>query len=79
MSTVTAPPNSRLEVALCDCCDQRPGTHMIIACGIETWVCDVCADGDREPEELPMHYNSAVNRDPLDWLSDDPTYGHELF
>jgi hypothetical protein len=50
MSTVYAPAESPHEVALCDCCDERPGTHMVIACGLEMWVCDVCSDGDREPE-----------------------------
>ena len=34
-------------VADCDACGKRPGTHTIIAFGIETWACDVCTG--REP------------------------------
>lgn len=55
-------------VALCDCCDRRPGNRMIIACGVETWICDVCsgvetesaagpvpsADADRQADKLPV-------------------------
>lgn len=32
------------EVANCDCCDLRPGTHTVYAGGIETWICDECSD-----------------------------------
>lgn len=32
------------EVADCDVCQFRPGTHSVIAAGIETWVCDKCSD-----------------------------------
>lgn len=42
MSTVYAPAEGPDEVALCDCCDTRPGTATLIVTGIETWVCDRC-------------------------------------
>lgn len=29
-------------VADCDACGKRPGTHTVVAFGIETWACDVC-------------------------------------
>jgi hypothetical protein len=32
------------DVADCDVCQFRPGTHTAIAAGIETWVCDKCSD-----------------------------------
>jgi hypothetical protein len=32
------------EVADCDVCQFRPGTHTVRAAGIETWVCDKCSD-----------------------------------
>lgn len=51
MSTIYAPAEKPLEVALCDCCDERPGTRMIVACGIETWVCDVCSGSEEDTEE----------------------------
>lgn len=54
MSTIYAGVQGQLEVALCDCCDQRPGTRMIVACGIETWVCDVCdVCSECEEEDVP--------------------------
>jgi len=39
-------PASHIEtnVALCDVCQVRPGTHAVRAAGIETWACDVCTD-----------------------------------
>ena len=52
MGTLYALSTDSSEVADCDCCGDRPGTHIVIACGIETWVCDRCADGDREPGEV---------------------------
>lgn len=32
------------EVADCDVCQFRPGTHTVFAAGCETWVCDKCSD-----------------------------------
>lgn len=49
MSTIyagTLKPHS--EVALCDCCDERPGTTMVAVNGIDTWVCDTCLDIEGE-------------------------------
>jgi hypothetical protein len=51
MSTVYTAPYSALEVALCDVCDERPGTAMLIVCGIETWVCDHCRGWESEEAE----------------------------
>jgi hypothetical protein len=31
-------------VALCDCCDQRPGVRTVFAAGCETWVCEPCSE-----------------------------------
>ena len=38
-------------VANCDCCDLRPGTHMVQAYGIETWACDECTSGSLAPRK----------------------------
>ena len=35
---------SNPDVADCDVCQFRPGTHTVHAAGIETWVCDKCSD-----------------------------------
>lgn len=35
---------SNPDVADCDVCQYRPGTHTVFAAGIETWVCDKCSD-----------------------------------
>lgn len=32
------------DVADCEACQRRPGTHTVFAAGIETWACDVCTD-----------------------------------
>jgi hypothetical protein len=32
------------EVADCDVCQYRPGTHTVVAAGCETWTCDKCSD-----------------------------------
>jgi len=32
------------DVARCDVCDENPGERTIFFAGIETWVCDECAD-----------------------------------
>jgi hypothetical protein len=36
--------------ANCDICDERPGTHTIIVCQTETWICDSCCGRDDEEE-----------------------------
>lgn len=41
---VTAAEADDDDVADCDVCQYRPGTHTAIAAGIETWVCDKCSD-----------------------------------
>lgn len=48
MSTVYALAESPHEVALCDICDERPGTVSLIVCGLETWVCDRCRGSEEE-------------------------------
>ena len=35
---------SNPEVADCDVCQYRPGTHTVRAAGVETWVCDKCTE-----------------------------------
>lgn len=32
------------DVALCDVCEQRPGTHSLMTAGSETWACDECSE-----------------------------------
>lgn len=29
--------------ALCDVCQKRPGTHSVMAAGVETWACEHCS------------------------------------
>lgn len=43
--------------AFCDVCDKRPGNRMVIVCGIETWVCDVCSGW--EPDEIDTRESEA--------------------
>lgn len=63
MSTVYTYSQSPHEVALCDCCDARPGTAMVIVCGIETWACDRCRGWDDEdPEESPAMLQQKADR-----------------
>jgi hypothetical protein len=38
------------ERAMCDCCQERPWKYQRWACGIETYVCWVCA-GEIEEEQ----------------------------
>jgi len=40
--------------ANCDCCDERPGTHTIIVCQIETWICDNCSDDEEELDKADI-------------------------
>jgi hypothetical protein len=47
VSATTHTENS--SVALCDCCDKRPGTARIFAFGIETWACDECRGVEPSP------------------------------
>lgn len=45
-------------VALCDCCDKRPGTRKVWPYGIETWACDECcgdAPDTTAQSEEPCH------------------------
>jgi hypothetical protein len=37
-------------VALCDCCDKRPGTRKVWPYGIETWACDECCGNAPEAQ-----------------------------
>jgi hypothetical protein len=32
------------DVADCDCCGVRPGTHEVVFAGMDTWICDECSD-----------------------------------
>lgn len=48
--TITAPIDEPFTVALCDCCNERPGTAMLIVCGIEAWVCDKCRGIEEDDE-----------------------------
>lgn len=41
---VTRANEPELEVADCDVCQCRPGTHTVFAAGTETWACDECTD-----------------------------------
>jgi hypothetical protein len=39
-------------VAHCDVCDRRPGNRMVMAYGIETWVCDICSCVEQESKNV---------------------------
>ena len=39
----TTEPQEREPAPTCDRCDERPATRTIIACGLETCVCDICS------------------------------------
>lgn len=36
--------NAPSDVADCDCCGVRPGTHEVVFAGMDTWICDECSD-----------------------------------
>ena len=62
---------SNPDVADCDVCQFRPGTHTAFAAGIETWVCDKCSD--IRSYMRPHHANAWQNRDADD--AGQPAYG----
>jgi hypothetical protein len=69
----TEPPK---RVALCDCCDERPGVRTVVAFGIETWVCDPCS-GETDPDpygemaeardEAKAERDSYTTQNSIDW------------
>lgn len=61
---------SNPDVADCDVCQFRPGTHTVGAAGIETWVCDKCSDIS---SFMRPHANAWQNRDADD--AGQPMYG----
>lgn len=42
-------------VALCDCCDKRPGTRTTWQFGMEAWACDECRGVEPEARIGPAH------------------------
>ena len=57
--------------ANCDVCDKRPGTHRVIVTGIETWVCDTCAN----PWTWPMCKRCGCEKSACECPREDMTHG----
>lgn len=61
------------ERALCDDCQERPGTNQLKSAGTDTLLCEVCIEDDRRQRNRLPRFRNRDERDA--WMAGSRTHG----